>query len=89
MSIRREFMRRKLLEDIYDRMSDEEKRTFVQMTIQDRSHTEIMEALRNQQTQLSGIRKGQSFVNDFGANIAGNAVWDGLLWLGSKLMRKL
>ena len=82
-------MRRKLLEDIYDRMSDEEKRTFVQMTIQDRSHTEIMEALRNQQTQLSGIRKGQSFVNDFGANIAGNAVWDGLLWLGSKLMRKL
>ena len=31
----RELMRRKLLEDMYDRMSEEEKRTFVQLTLQD------------------------------------------------------
>lgn len=83
-------MRRKLLERIYDRMTPDERRLFVQMTLQNRSHTEIIQALQQQQSQLSELRKHQqTFGEDFLSNIAGNAAWDGLVWLVSRLSRKL
>lgn len=78
----RELMRRKLLEQMYDKMSDEEKRTFVQLTIQNKDHTEIMQALKELKTKADSNH--HSWINDFGANIAGNAVWETILWLGSK-----
>ena len=83
----RGLMRRKLLEQIYNKMSDEEKRAFVQLTIQDKDHTEIMAAL--QDIKQKADRNHHSFLSDFGANVAGNAVWDGLIWLGGKILRKL
>ena len=89
MSGYRELMRRQLLERIYDKMSDEEKRTFVQLTMQNKSHTEIMEALSRQQKQLNDIQKKQNWLTDFGSDIAANFLTDGLIWLGSKLFRKL
>ena len=83
-------MRRKLLERIYDRMTPDERQLFVQMTLQNRSHTEIMQALQQQQTQLTELQKHQqTFGEDFLSNIAGNAAWDGLIWLVSRLSRKL
>lgn len=83
-------MRRKLLERIYDRMTPDERRLFVQMTLLNRSHTEIMQALRQQQSQLADLRKRQqTFGEDFLSNIAGNAAFDGLVWLVSRLSRKL
>lgn len=84
-----ELMRRQLLERIYDKMSDEEKRFFVQLTMQNKSHTEIMEALSQQQKQLNDIQKKQNWLTDFGSDIAANFLTDGLIWLGSKLFRKL
>lgn len=84
----REFMRRQLLERIYDKMSEEEKRLFVQLTMQNKSHTEIMEALSRQQKQLNNIEKKQNWFTDFGSDIAANFLTDGLIWLGSKLFRK-
>ena len=82
-------LRRRILEDIYDRMTDEEKKLFVRMTMQQRSTDEIMSALRQQQAQLSDIRKRQqTFAEDFASNIAGNAVWDGLLWLARRMFRQ-
>ena len=81
-------MRRKLLESIYDRMTDDEKRLFIQMTMENRSHTEIMQALQPQSAQIQDLRKHQqTFAEDFASNIAGNAAWDGLLWLTRKLFR--
>ena len=81
-------MRRKLLESIYDRMTDDEKRLFIQMTMENRSHTEIMQALQQQSAQIKDLRKHQqTFAEDFASNIAGNAAWDGLLWLTRKLFR--
>jgi hypothetical protein len=81
-------MRRKLLESIYDRMTDDEKRLFIQMTMENRSHTEIMQALQQQSAQIQDLRKHQqTFAEDFASNIAGNAAWDGLLWLTRKLFR--
>ena len=83
----RELMRRKLLEEMYDKMSPEEKKTFVQLTMQDKDHTEIMNA-------LSGISKKvdeskHSWFSDFGANIAGNAAFDGAVWLLSKIYKAI
>ena len=81
-------LRRRILEDIYDRMTDEEKKLFVQMTMQQKSTDEIMSALRQQQAQLQDIKQHQqTFAEDFASNIAGNAVWDGLLWITRKLFR--
>lgn len=31
----------------------------------------------------------RGWLSDFSSNIAGNAVWDGLLWVASKIIRKL
>ena len=81
-------MRRKLLERIYDRMTEDEKRHFIQMTMENRSHTEIMQALQQQSSQIQDLRKHQqTFAEDFASNIAGNAAWEGLVWLTRRLFR--
>jgi hypothetical protein len=83
-------MRQKLLESIYDRMTDEDKRLFIQMTLQQRSTDEIKKALQEQSAQLQDLRlRQQSFSQDFLSNILGNATWDGALWLISRLSRLL
>ena len=82
-------MRRKLLEDIYDKMSDEEKRTFIQMTMQNKSREEILSALQKQSEDLQAIRRNQNWAVDFGSDIAANFLTDGLIYLGSKLFKKL
>ena len=48
-----------------------------------------MEALSRQQKQLNDIQKKQNWLTDFGSDIAANFLTDGLIWLGSKLFRKL
>ena len=82
-------MRRKLLEDIYDKMSDEEKRIFIQMTMQNRNRDEILLALQKQSDDLQAIRRNQNWAVDFGSDIAANFLTDGLIYLGSKLFKKL
>ena len=78
--------RRQLLERIYNKMSDDEKRLFVQMTMQNKSHSEIMAALQQQQAQLADIKKHQqTFAAGFASNIAGNAAYDAALWLLRRL----
>ena len=84
----RELMRRKLLEQMYDKMSDEEKRLFVQLTMLDRDHREIMEALQRQRSYLESIKSNQqTFGKDFVSNLAATATWDALLWIGRKLFK--
>lgn len=81
-------MRRKLLEGIYDRMTDEEKRLFIQMTMQQRSADDIMKTLQQQSAQIADLRKRQqTFGEDFASNILGNATWDGVMWLVGRLAR--
>lgn len=82
------FLRRQLLESIYAKMSDDEKRLFIQLSMQNRSHQEIMAALQQQQAQLTDLRKRQqTFGEDFASNIAGNAAWDALVFLAKRLFR--
>lgn len=82
-------MRRKVLEDIYDRMTDDEKKLFVRMTMEQRSSDEILKALQQQSMQLGELqRRQQTFMEDFASNILGNATWDGALWLLGKLFKR-
>ena len=82
-------MRKKLLEDMYDRMTDDEKRLFVQMTMQQRSTDDILRALQQQSLQIQDLRRRQqTFGQDFLSNILGNATFDGAVWLLSRLFRK-
>lgn len=86
----RELLRRQLFERIYDKMTPEERKTFVRLAMQDRGTDEIMAALRQQQAQLADIKdRQQTFAQDFASNIAGNAVWDASLWIISRLSRLL
>ena len=79
-------MRKKLLEDIYERMTDDEKKLFVQMAMQQKSSDEILKAIEQQSAQIQDLRRRQqTFGQDFLSNIVGNATWDGALWLVSKL----
>jgi hypothetical protein len=83
-------MRRRLLEDIYDRMTDDEKRLFVQLTLQQRSTEEIKKVLGQQSLQLEDIRRHQqTFSQDFLSNILGNATWDVAVWLIGRLAKLL
>ena len=83
----RELLKRKLLENVYAKMSDEEKRAFVQLTMQNRDHQEIMQALQSIRKEVDNNH--HSWLSDFGANIAGNAVFDGAVWLLSRLIKRL
>lgn len=78
-------MRRKLLESIYDKMDEEDKRVFVQMTMQDADYRDIMRALQSLSKQVEDGR--QSWWADFGANIAGNTVTGGAAWLLSRILK--
>ena len=81
-------MRRKLLERIYDRMTDDERRLFIQMTMQQRSTDDILKAISQQQSQLADLRRHQqTFAEDFASNIAGNAAYDAALWLLRRLFK--
>jgi hypothetical protein len=81
-------MRQKLLEEMYDRMTDDEKRLFIQLTLQQRSADEIKKVLQEQSAQLQDLRRRQqTFSQDFISNILGNATWDGALWVINRLAR--
>ena len=82
-------IRRKILEELYEKMSDDEKRLFVQLTMQNKTGDEILQALAQQKAQLERIEKSQNWVVDFGSDIAANFLTDSLIWLGGKLFRKL
>jgi len=81
-------MRRKIMEDIYDRMTDEEKKLFIQMTMQQRSADEILRALQGQSAQIADLRsRQQTFGMDFASNVLGNATWEGVAWILRRLFR--
>ena len=85
-------MRRKLLESIYSKMTEEERRTFILMTMDDKNHEEIMSALREQRQATDDVSKKigkHPFANDLVANVSGNFITDGLVWLGKTLLKRM
>ena len=91
MNFYRVYMRRKLLEDIYDNLSEEDKRSFVQMTFEDKGWKEIAQTLQRQESKIDDVSRRigkHPFASDLIANLSGSAIWDSLVWIGKKIIRK-
>lgn len=84
-----ELIRRILLEQMFEKMSDEEKQSFVQFQLQSKNHNEIMSVLNRQQSDIEQIKKKQDWKTDFLSDIAANFTTDGIIYLFSRLLRKL
>lgn len=50
---------------------------------------DIMRNLLAQRYMLEDIRKRQSWIADFSSNVAGNAAYDAVLYLFSKLVKRI
>ena len=79
----REAIRCELYKKMYAQLSDEDKRAYMQM----QNHEETLQALQDLRQQVKSSE--HSFTDDLLANIAGNAVFDGAVWLLSKVIKKL
>ena len=83
--------RRILLERIYDKMSDEEKRVFVMLSMMDRSDEEILQAIQQNQQRLEYLvehaDKDRWYVA-FGSDVAANVLTSSAFWLLGKLFAK-
>ena len=82
MSAYGDIVRLKLLMDAIEKMPEEEKREYLRSS-QDK---EVLQGLQRIESKVDKSR--YSWLEGFGTNIAGNAVWDGLVWIGSRLLRK-
>ena len=79
-----------LLRRIYDKMSDEEKKTFILMRLNEGHNEEILRLLHTQGEQLTDIQKHvdqHTWLSDFGANIAGNAAYGVSIWLLRRILK--
>ena len=90
MNVYRELMRRKLLDEMAKKLTPEDMDILAQLTDNKRG-TEILQALNRQGGEIAQIHdkvSKQTWLSDFSSNIAGNAAWDGLRWVGSLLLRQ-
>lgn len=91
MNAYRELIRVKLLTDILNKMTDDEKQLYFQH-MANNSNKEMLQALKGQQSQLEYISKqvgGQSWLRDFASDVGANFLTDGIIWLGSRIIKKL
>lgn len=83
--------RRMLLEHIYDKMSDEEKRLFVLMTMQNKSNDEILRAIQQNQQHLERLVEHADrdrWYVAFGSDVAANVLTTSAFWLLGKLFAR-
>ena len=96
--------RRMLLERIYDKMTDKEKRIFVLLSMQNKSNDEILQAIQQRSTSgrlLPTGRKNQQHLQHlvehadrnrwytaFGSDVAANVLTTSAFWLLGKLFKR-
>lgn len=87
----RALARRILLERIYEKMTPEDKRLFVLLTMQNKSADEILGELKKNQQQLehivSHIDRNKWYVT-FGSDVAANVLTTSAFWLLGKLLSR-
>ena len=84
-------MRRKLLEQMYDRMTDEEKRLFAMLTMQNKSNDDILRAIQQNQQHLQHLVEKADrdrWYTAFGSDVAANVLTTSAFWLLSKFFAK-
>ena len=83
--------RRMLLEHIYDKMTDEEKRLFAMLSMQNKSNNEILEAIRSNQQHLQHLVEKADrdrWYTAFGSDVAANVLTTAGFWLLQKLFKR-
>lgn len=83
--------RRKLLERIYEKMTDDEKRLFAIMTMQNKSNDEILRAIQQNQQHLQHLVEHadrDKWYVAFGSDVAANVLTTSAFWLLGKLFAK-
>ena len=55
--------------------------------VSNRDLYELMLALRNEQYRYYENRDRYMFAKDVGANVVGSAIWSGLIFVGSKILK--
>ena len=84
-------MRRKLLEQMYDRMTAEEKRIFAMMTMQNKSNGEILQSIQQNQQHLERIVNHvdrDKWYVAFGSDVAANLLTSAGAWLLARLLAR-
>ena len=56
--------------------------------MKDKSHEKIMQALAEQKEHLRNIDRRQSWWLDLSSNVAGNAIFDGAVWVVRRLLKR-
>ena len=78
------YYRMKALVDYYESLSDEEKRILFQPQYENENIIQKLDVIERK------VDKNKySFATDLGANIAGNAVYEGAVWLLKKIFPKI
>ena len=83
--------RRMLLERIYEKMTDEEKRIFAMMTMQNKSNDEILRAIQQNQQHFQHLVEHadrDQWYKAFGSDVAANVLTTSAFWLLGKLFAK-
>jgi hypothetical protein len=83
--------RRMLLERIYEKMTDEEKRLFVLLSMQNKSNDEILRAIQKNQQHLQHLVEHADrdrWYTAFGSDVAANVLTTAAFWLLGKLFAK-
>ena len=83
--------RRMLLERIYDKMTDEEKRMFAMLSMQGKSNDEILQAIQQNQQHLQHLVEHADrdrWYTAFGSDVAANVLTTSAFWLLGKLFSR-
>lgn len=88
----KDYMRYQLLQDILQKMSPEERQVYMVNEFRNRQHQEVMDAIHAQDRQIAQIidkSKNSNWLTSFTSDVLANFTSTGILWLGSKLLKKL
>lgn len=83
--------RRMLLERIYDKMTDEEKRLFVLLSMQNKNNDDILRAIQRNQQHLEHLVQHADrdrWYTAFGSDVAANVLTTSAFWVLGKLFAK-
>lgn len=84
-------VRRKMLEDIYNKMTDEEKRLFAMLSMQNKGNDEILRAIQQNQQHLQHLVQHadrDQWYKAFGSDVAANVLTQTTFWLLGRLFTK-
>lgn len=87
----KDYMRYMLLQDILQKMTPEERQAYIVKASQQQQHQELLDAIHAQDGQIARIVKkteGQNWLTSFTSDVLANFTSTGILWLGSKLLKK-